>query len=188
MLDDESRLDLPAVPAHLVGQGVAAWREPVTIDTYLPDPADRYPAFLENRVYQGSSGRVYPLPFHERISPTKAPHAWDAIHLENPWIRLMILPELGGRIHVGMDTTNGYDFFYRNNVIKPALVGLAGPVDLRRRRVQLAAAPPPRDVPAGRGDDRARGRRRRHGVVLGPRPVRPDEGHARHPPAAGLAR
>jgi tetratricopeptide (TPR) repeat protein len=127
MLDEESRLDLPVVPAHLVGQGVAAWRQPVTIDTYLPDPADRYPAFLENRVYQGSSGRVYPLPFHERISPTKAPHAWDAIHLENPWIRLMILPELGGRIHVGMDTTNGYDFFYRNNVIKPALVGLAGP-------------------------------------------------------------
>ncbi|WP_456844755.1 DUF5107 domain-containing protein [Cellulomonas sp. P5_C6] len=127
MLDDESRLDLPAVPAHLAGQAVAAWRQPVTIDTYLPDPADRYPAFLENRVYQGSSGRVYPLPFHERISPTKAPHDWDAIHLENPWIRLMILPELGGRIHVGMDTSNGYDFFYRNNVIKPALVGLAGP-------------------------------------------------------------
>lgn len=127
MLEEESRLDLPAVPAHLHGDGVAAWRQPVTIDTYLPDPADRYPAFLENRVYQGSSGRVYPLPFHERISPTKSPHSWDAIHLENPWIRLMILPELGGRIHVGMDTTNGYDFFYRNNVIKPALVGLAGP-------------------------------------------------------------
>ncbi|WP_372593504.1 DUF5107 domain-containing protein [Actinotalea sp.] len=127
MLDDESYLDLPPVPAHLQGSGVAAWRQPVTIDTYLPEAADRYPAFLENRVYQGSSGRVYPLPFHERISSTKAPRTWDAIHLENPWIRLMILPELGGRIHVGMDTSNGYDFFYRNNVIKPALVGLAGP-------------------------------------------------------------
>jgi tetratricopeptide (TPR) repeat protein len=39
----------------------------------------------------------------------------------------MVLPEIGGRIHVGMDKTNGYDFFYRQNVIKPALVGLAGP-------------------------------------------------------------
>ena len=39
----------------------------------------------------------------------------------------MILPEIGGRIHVGQDKTNGYDFFYRQNVIKPALVGLAGP-------------------------------------------------------------
>jgi tetratricopeptide (TPR) repeat protein len=39
----------------------------------------------------------------------------------------MVLPELGGRIHVGFDKTVGYDFFYRNNVIKPALVGLTGP-------------------------------------------------------------
>jgi uncharacterized protein DUF5107 len=37
------------------------------------------------------------------------------------------LPEIGERIHVGIDKTNGYDFFYRQNVIKPALVGLAGP-------------------------------------------------------------
>ena len=39
----------------------------------------------------------------------------------------MVLPDLGGRIHVGFDKVAGYDFFYRNNVIKPALVGLAGP-------------------------------------------------------------
>ncbi|HUX71262.1 MAG TPA: DUF5107 domain-containing protein [Cellulomonadaceae bacterium] len=127
MLNEESRLDLPAVPVDQTMAPVAAWREPLTIDTYLPDAPDRYPAFLETRVYQGSSGRVYPLPFHERISQVKKPHVWDAIHLENPWVRLVVLPELGGRIHVGLDKTNGYDFFYRNNVIKPALVGLAGP-------------------------------------------------------------
>ena len=39
----------------------------------------------------------------------------------------MILPELGGRIHVARDKTNGYDLIYRQDVIKPALVGLAGP-------------------------------------------------------------
>jgi len=39
----------------------------------------------------------------------------------------MILPEIGGRIHVGQDATNGYNFFYRQRVIKPALVGLLGP-------------------------------------------------------------
>ena len=127
MLNEESRLDLPTMPASQAMAPVAGWREPLTIDTYLPDAPDRYPAFLETRVYQGSSGRVYPLPFHERISQVKKPHVWDAIHLENKWVRLVVLPELGGRIHVGLDKTNGYDFFYRNNVIKPALVGLAGP-------------------------------------------------------------
>ena len=39
----------------------------------------------------------------------------------------MILPELGGRVQMALDKTNGYHFIYYNHVIKPALVGLAGP-------------------------------------------------------------
>ncbi len=119
--------DLPPRPADQPAHGVAAWHEPVTIDSYLPEPPDRYPAYLDRRVYQGSSGRVYPLPFHDRISPERRPVEWAAVHLENRWLRVMVLPELGGRIHVGHDRSSGYDFFYRNPVIKPALVGLAGP-------------------------------------------------------------
>jgi tetratricopeptide (TPR) repeat protein len=106
---------------------VQAWSEPVVIPTYQPMPADIYPMFLEKRVYQGSSGRVYPNPFTDRISEERADRAWEAVHLENEYLRLVILPEIGGRIHVGLDKTNGYDFFYRQNVIKPALVGLLGP-------------------------------------------------------------
>lgn len=53
--------------------------------------------------------------------------AWRAVHLENAWIRLMLLPDLGGRIHIAYDKTRDYDFVYRNNVIKPALVGVGGP-------------------------------------------------------------
>ncbi len=127
MSSDRSRIVLPAVPSEQAGSSVAAWHEPVVIDTYEPAPPDPYPAYLERRVYQGSSGQVYPLPFIERISHTKHARPWQAIHLENAWVRLMILPELGGRIQVAVDKTNGYDFFYRNNVVKPALVGLAGP-------------------------------------------------------------
>ena len=122
-----SRIVLPPVPENQRGRGVAAWAEPLVIDTYLPAEPTPFPAFLENRVYQGSSGRVYPLPFHERIEHVKRAHTWQAVHLENEWVRIVVLPELGGRIHVGYDKVAGYDFFYRNNVIKPALVGLAGP-------------------------------------------------------------
>jgi tetratricopeptide (TPR) repeat protein len=70
---------------------------------------------------------VYPLPFTDRIATESRDHSWQALHLENEYIRVMVLPEIGGRVHVGLDKTNGYDFFYRQNVIKPALVGLAGP-------------------------------------------------------------
>ncbi|PPF71012.1 DUF5107 domain-containing protein [Clavibacter michiganensis] len=127
MLNAESKLILPPVPADQANIGVAAWSEPLPIDTYLPAQPDRYPAFLDSRVYQGSSGRVFPLPFHERIAAEKTPHAWEAVHLENRWLRIVVLPELGGRIHVAYDKSADYDIFYRNNVVKPALVGLAGP-------------------------------------------------------------
>lgn len=122
-----SRIQLPQIPQDQRDRGVAAWAEPLVIDTYLPTEPSPYPAFLDRRVYQGSSGKVYPLPFHERIEPVKRPHEWQAVHLENDWVRLVILPELGGRVHIGYDKVADYDFFYRNNVIKPALVGLAGP-------------------------------------------------------------
>jgi tetratricopeptide (TPR) repeat protein len=102
-------------------------RESIVLPTYEPLPPDKNPMFLEKRVYQGSSGRVYPLPFYNRIAEEKTDRAWDAVWLENEFIQVLILPEIGGRIHIGKDKTNGYDFFYRQDVIKPALVGLAGP-------------------------------------------------------------
>jgi tetratricopeptide (TPR) repeat protein len=119
-------LHLPPAPPELLGP-VKAWREDVAILTYEPGKPDLNPMFLEKRVYQGSSGRVYPLPVIDRISTEPRSRKWKAIHIENEFLRLMILPEIGGRIHVGYDKTTGYDFFYRQNVIKPALVGLAGP-------------------------------------------------------------
>ena len=39
----------------------------------------------------------------------------------------MISPELGGRIQCAYDKTNSYDFVYYNQVVKPVVVGLAGP-------------------------------------------------------------
>ena len=48
--------------------------------------------------------------------------------MENDYILVMILPEIGGKIRRLYDRTNGYDaVFYYNEVVKPALVGWAGP-------------------------------------------------------------
>jgi tetratricopeptide (TPR) repeat protein len=124
--DRSNRLHLPAAPESLTGP-VKAWREPVALQTYLPEDPNPHPMFLDRRVYQGSSGRVYPMPSIDRIATEPVLRLWDAIHIENEYVRLMVLPEIGGRIHVGYDKLGDYDFFYRQNVIKPALVGLAGP-------------------------------------------------------------
>jgi len=106
---------------------VSVERQSIILPTYAPHAPDRNPMFFERRVYQGSSGRVYPLPCTDRIEEKPQPRSWNAVVIQNDFISVMILPELGGRIHRAQDKTNGYDFIYYQPVIKPALVGLAGP-------------------------------------------------------------
>jgi tetratricopeptide (TPR) repeat protein len=106
---------------------VKAWEEIVKIPTYKLGSSDKNPMFLEKRVYQGSSGVVYPHPVIDKVFDEKADKEYTGLYLENEYLKVMILPELGGRIQMAYDKTNDYHFIYHNTVIKPALVGLAGP-------------------------------------------------------------
>ena len=106
---------------------VKAWRELVTIPTYEVGKPEKNPMFLEKRVYQGSSGVVYPYPVIETMSDEKVDKEYLAIWLENEYIKVMVLPELGGRVQMAYDKIAKRHFVYYNHVIKPALVGLAGP-------------------------------------------------------------
>ncbi|WP_202621551.1 DUF5107 domain-containing protein [Anaerocolumna sedimenticola] len=106
---------------------VKIWEEPLMIPTYKVYPPEKSPLFIEKRAYQGSTGKVYPYPITEKISDIKEDVVYQAVFLENEYLKVMILPELGGRIQRAYDKTNGYDFVYYNHVIKPALVGLVGP-------------------------------------------------------------
>ena len=63
----------------------------------------------------------------EKIEDVKKDRVYRAVILENDYVEVTVLPELGGRIYSARDKSNGYDFVYRNHVIKPALVGLLGP-------------------------------------------------------------
>ena len=103
------------------------WQEATVIPTYEIGEAEKNPIFLEKRVYQGSCGKVYPYPTIEKISNQKTDKEYQAVYLENEYLKVMVLPELGGRIQRAYDKTNDYDFVYYNRVIKPALVGLTGP-------------------------------------------------------------
>ena len=104
---------------------VKAWREIVTIPTYEVGKPEKNPMFLEKRVYQGSSGVVYPYPVIESMSDEKVDKAYKAVYIENEYIKVMILPELGGRVQMAYDKIKQRHFVYYNHVIKPALVGLA---------------------------------------------------------------
>lgn len=104
-----------------------AWKEQVVIPTYEAGTPEKNPIFLEKRVYQGSSGVVYPYPVIEKIADEKTDHTYNAVFLENEYIKVMILPELGGRVQMAYDKIKQRHFVYYNHVVKPALVGLAGP-------------------------------------------------------------
>src|ERR1700733_15437534 len=106
---------------------VEAWIEKVSIPTYGTGKPEKSPMFLEKRVYQGSSGVVYPHPVIEKIEEVKKDREYIAAFLENEYLKIMILPELGGRVQRAYDKVMKRDFVYYNQVIKPALVGLAGP-------------------------------------------------------------
>ncbi len=97
------------------------------IPTYETGMPDVNPMFFENRVYQGSSGAVYPHPVIDKIFDEKVEKEYVGLFLENRYIKIMILPELGGRVQMAYDKIKQRHFVYYNQVIKPALVGLCGP-------------------------------------------------------------
>ncbi|CAL1516318.1 DUF5107 domain-containing protein [Chitinophaga sp. MM2321] len=106
---------------------VEIWEEEVIIPTYPVGKPEKNPLFLEKRVYQGSSGTVYPNPVIEKIYDEKIEQKYRAVFLENKYLKIMILPELGGRVQMAFDKVKQRHFVYYNQVIKPALVGLTGP-------------------------------------------------------------
>jgi len=97
-------------------KSVSVWQETVFLPTYNIGSPEKNPIFLEKRVYQGSSGAVYPYAVVEKIEDQKTEKAYTALFLENAYLKIMILPELGGRIHRAYDKIRNRDFVYYNQV------------------------------------------------------------------------
>lgn len=103
-----------------------AWEEPLTVPTWEVYAPDHNPRFYAGRAYQGAQGRVYPYAIIDNLSENRVEKTYRAVYLENEYIKVCILPEIGGRVFSAVDKTNGYDFFYRQTVVKPALIGMIG--------------------------------------------------------------
>ena len=99
----------------------------LVIPTYPEPKAEDLPMFAENRVHQRSSGRPYPNKVVLKVNrEEKIDKEYTVVVLENEYLKIEILPEIGGRIYSALDKTTGYDFFYKQHVIKPALIGVLG--------------------------------------------------------------
>ena len=99
----------------------------LVIPTYPEPKAEDLPMFAENRVHQRTSGNPYPNKVVLKVNrDQKINKEYEVVVLENEYLKIEILPEIGGRIYSALDKTTGYDFFYKQHVIKPALIGVLG--------------------------------------------------------------
>jgi tetratricopeptide (TPR) repeat protein len=105
---------------------VKIWEEDISLPTYLTGEPDSFPIFYNGRAYQGAQGRVYPYPLLDTLTEIREMKSYRAVYLENKYIKLCVLPEMGGKLFSALDKTNGYDLIYRQSVIKPALIGMLG--------------------------------------------------------------
>lgn len=113
--------------------GVKAWEGTIEMPTYIGSAPETAPIFERDWSYQRARRSVYPYVLddnmyvvNENMERQKENRTYKALFLENEYVQLCILPEIGGRLFYAVDKTNGYDIFYHNEVVKPANVGMLG--------------------------------------------------------------
>ena len=83
---------------------VKIYEEPLVIPTYEVGKPDPNPRFYTGRTYQGAQGRVYPYPMQDVLTDSRKDKTYKAVYLENEYIKVSVLPELGGRVFSALDT------------------------------------------------------------------------------------
>jgi tetratricopeptide (TPR) repeat protein len=107
-----------------------AWEGTITIPTYGWSD-DVNPKFwaLEDQVKLSTTVKgaiVYPYSMQDHLSRTKVDRTYKALFLENEYLKVTCLPELGGRLHSVLDKTTGEETFHANHVIKPSMIAMRG--------------------------------------------------------------
>ncbi len=112
---------LPVMAQH-VNMGIVKEKIP----TYKIGKPEVDPIFFTGRAYQGAEGYIYPYPLYDVLTEEKVDQEYEILRLDNQYVNIGILPEIGGRIMQATDLTNDYHFFYTQTGIKPALIGMLG--------------------------------------------------------------
>ena len=98
----------------------------IDIPTYRVSAPEKAPLFSRDFAYQRARRGVYPYAMNDNPTYDKVDSTHRALFLENDYVKLCVLPDIGGRLFYAIDKTNGYDIFYHQHVIKPANVGMLG--------------------------------------------------------------
>ncbi len=112
--------------AAVIACEVKIKEDSIVLPTYAPGGYDKTPLFYTGRVYQGAQGRVYPYPMQDVLHDEKIDETYKYLTIENEWFHVGMLPEHGGHLLNFTDKATGFETFYRQHVVKPALIGMLG--------------------------------------------------------------
>ena len=72
-------------------------------------------------------GKIYPYYRFDGYTTTPVDKDWKIIVLENEWIKVLIAPEIGGKVLGAIEKSTGHEFLYFNKVVKFRDVAMRGP-------------------------------------------------------------
>lgn len=122
----------PAMPmssaAGAKPSAVKCWTEMLEIPTYAMGPDEKHPIFKDVNLpglRMLRSGRsVYPYTLMDKFTQDRQIKTYEGVWLENDFIKVLVIPDLRGRLQGAIDKRNGWDFLYFNHVIKPADIAI----------------------------------------------------------------
>src|SRR3954452_15110626 len=101
---------------------VRVWESTLSLPTYQegpPNPNPPFDLFVHGRFN-------YPYTIRDTLTNKRRPETWRTLHLENEYLRVTVLPDLGGHLYSCVDKRTGREMFYANPSIKKALIGYRG--------------------------------------------------------------
>ncbi len=110
--------------AAAFAQAPRVWEAPLTLPTYELGPPDPNPPLFDRGRTRGRPS--YPYPLLDSLTNKRVDKTYRAVFLENEYLRVTVLPELGGKLYAIYDKTAGRDALYTNHVVKYAMVGIRG--------------------------------------------------------------
>ncbi len=100
--------------------------ETETLRTYPFSEPDPVPILTRSSLW-GRGARLYPYFFFDKFSKKAINKDWKVIRLENPYIQVSVLPEVGGKVWGASEKSTGNEFIYTNHVMKFREIALRGP-------------------------------------------------------------
>ena len=96
------------------------------VKTYPFSDPDPVPIFARSGNW-GQGARLYPYFFYSRFSGAGTDKEWNVVRMENPYVSVAVLPQVGGKVWGATDKTAKRDFLYTNHVLKFREIALRGP-------------------------------------------------------------